>query len=319
MKTTRRAALAVTATVILSGLVGAAAGCGGGSASGGATSAAHATASGGAAGVQRLAAAAPPVETPSTGGGSAHTAARTVASLPAPRSAVVKTATLDLRVAHGRFGRAIAGLRGVATRFGGFVSRSSTSGTGIHSGSAVLRVPAARFGAALAAVEGLGRPTDENVRGQDVTQQFVDLDARLVNLRSQERALLRLMRRAQSVTDTIRVQTYLQNVELQMEEIQGRLTYLRDRTAMSTIAVSVHEAGRKPAPPAHASALWKAAARSLHTALAVVTSVIVGAGFVIPVAILALLAVLIGRLAARWAAPLVARGRGTAAPPSQDG
>ena len=181
----------------------------------------------------------------------------------------------------------------------------------------MLRVPVRRFHPALVAVEHLGRPTDESVAGQDVTQQFVNLDARLGNLESQQRALRQLMGRTVTVTDTIRVQGVLQSVELQMEEIQGQLIYLRDRTAMSTISIAVHEAGRRPVPPAHAGALWKAAAQSLDTATAVVTSVIVGAGFVIPVAILALLAVLIGRLAAPWAAPLAARRRGPARTPPE--
>ena len=150
----------------------------------------------------------------------------------------------------------------------------------------------------------------------DVSQQFVDLAARLDNLRSQERALRRLMERTQTVSDTIRVQGVLQGVELQMEEIQGRLIYLRNRTALSTISIDVHEAGARPAPPAHASAIWKAGGRALRAATAVVTGVIVGAGFVVPVAILTLLAVLIGRLAAPWAAPLAARRRGQAPPPS---
>jgi hypothetical protein len=180
----------------------------------------------------------------------------------------------------------------------------------------VLRVPVGRFNPARQAIEHLGRPTNESVVGVDVTQQFVDLDARLDNLRSQQLALRRLMERTQTVTDTIRVQGVLQGVELQMEEIQGRLIYLRNRTALSTISVDVHEAGPRPVPPAHASALWKAGRRALRSATSVVTSVIVGAGFVIPIAILALLAVLIGRRAAPWAAPLAARRRGPARPPS---
>ena len=179
-----------------------------------------------------------------------------------------------------------------------------------------MRVPVARFTQARLAVERLGRTTNESVVGVDVSQQFVNLNARLENLRSQERALRRLMERTQTVTDTIRVQGVLQGVELQMEEIQGRLIYLRNRTALSTISIDVSEAGARPAPPAHASAIWKAGRRAIHSATAVVTGVIVGAGFVIPIAILALLAVLIGRLAAPWAAPLAARRRGPARPPS---
>jgi len=249
---------------------------------------------------------------------SAQTPVATRYSVPPARSAVIRTADLALRVPHGRFGQTMDLASRIADRVGGFVSRSSASGSRIHDGSIVLRVPVARFDQARLAIERLGRPTSETVAGVDVTQQFVDLHARLHNLASQAAALRRLMDTAATVSDTIRVQSVLGNVELQMEEIQGRLIYLRDRTAMSTITVAVHEAGKKPAPPAHASAIWKAGARAIDASTAVVAAVIVGAGIVIPVAGLALLAVLIGRLAAPWAAPLAARRRRPAGTPSDN-
>jgi hypothetical protein len=87
---------------------------------------------------------------------------------------------------------------------------------------------------------------------------------------------------------------------------------------MSTISIAVHEAGKRPVPPQHASAIWKDGARAAHAATQVVGAVIVGAGYVIPLAILALLVVLIGRLLAPWAAPLAARRRAPAATPPDD-
>ena len=316
MSAMRRAAGTVSAVVVLSGLVGAAAGCAGGSASGGGSAPADGVVQKAAAperlGVVQGSAVA--------GGGAARDighASAPLRSVPAIRSAVIKTASLDLRVPHGRFGSVMDAAATIATQFGGFVSRRTSSGTRVHDGELVMRVPVRRFLPALVAVEHLGRPTGESIVGQDVTQQFVNLDARLGNLQSQQRALRQLMGRAQTVPDTIRVQSVLQNVELQMEEIQGQLIYLQNRTSLATIAIAVHEAGPRPVPPAHASALWKAGARSLDAATAVVSAVIVGAGLVIPIAILALLAVLIGRLAAPWAAPLAARRRGPARTPPE--
>lgn len=296
MTRTRRAGMATAAILGLCLFAGAVAACAGGSASGGGSTAAGESVHG--------AAAAPSA---SAGGGAARgVAARTLTTAP---SAVIETATLDLRVAHGRFRPAMDAAARLATRLGGFVTHQASSGTRVHSGVLVLRVPAARFTRARLALERLGRSTHESVSGQDVTQQFVDLGARLGNLRSQETALRRLMRQAQTVSDTIRVQNVLQGVELQAEQTQGELNYLRNRAALSTISVDLTEAGARPAPPAHAGALWKAGVRSLHAATAVVTTVIVGAGIVIPVAVLVLLALLLGRLAAPWAAPLAARGR----------
>jgi hypothetical protein len=318
--------MAVAATVVLSGLAGAAAGCAGGAGSsaggsGGGATAAKAAALAPANGKSLGASAAPlqlSARAASAPGASEQSGGvRSDISVPVP-SAVIKTATLDLRVRHGQFGRAMDAANQIALRFGGYVSRSTSFGTKVHDGTLVMRVPAHAFNPARLAVEKLGRPTNEVVSGRDVTRQLVNLGARLGNLESQQRALRALMRRAVSVSDTIRVQGVLQGVELQMEEIQGELNYLHDRTSMSTISIAVHEAGARPAPPQHATAIWKAGARAADAATAVVSGVIVGAGYVIPIAILALLAVLIGRLAAPWAAPLAARRRSPAATPPDD-
>ena len=321
----RRATVAVAATVVLSGLAGAAAGCAGGAGSagsegaeGGGATAAKQSLRASAGSAVLGAAAAPLTHAPSAGGtGSVGGGARADISVPVP-SAVIKTASLDLRVAHGKFGDAMNAATNVALRFGGYVSRRTSFGTKVHDGTIVMRVPAGRFDRARMAVERLGRPTNEVVSGRDVTRQVVNLGARLGNLESQQRALRALMRRAVSVSDTIRVHGVLQGVELQIEEIQGELNYLHDRTSMSTISIAVHEAGRRPVPPQHASAIWKDGARAAHAATEVVGAVIVGAGYVIPLAILALLAVLVGRLAAPWAAPLAARRRTPAATPPDD-
>jgi len=325
MTVMRRATVAVAATVVLSGLAGAAAGCAGSAGSssdggGGATAAKQGLRASAGSGV--LGAAAAPLA-PATGAGSVSGASegsgggRADISVPVP-SAVIKTASLDLRVAHGKFGDAMNAATNVALRFGGYVSRSTSFGTKVHDGTIVMRIPAGGFDRARMAVERLGRPTNEVVSGRDVTRQVVNLGARLGNLESQQRALRALMRRAVTVSDTIRVQGVLQGVELQIEEIQGELNYLHDRTSMSTISIAVHEAGRRPVPPQHASAIWKDGARAAHAATEVVGAVIVGAGYVIPLAILALLAVLIGRLLAPWAAPLAARRRTPAATPPDD-
>ena len=304
----RRATVAVAATVVLSGLAGAAAGCAGGAGSSGADAGGGATAA-----KQSLRASA----ASASGASEASGGSRADISVPVP-SAVIKTASLDLRVAHGRFGDAMNTATDIALRFGGYVSRSTSFGTRVHDGTIVMRIPAGRFDRARMAAERLGRPTNEVVSGRDVTRQVVNLDARLGNLESQQRALRALMRRAVSVSDTIRVQGVLQGVELQIEEIQGELNYLHDRTSMSTISIAVHEAGKRPVPPQHASAIWKDGARAAHAATQVVGAVIVGAGYVIPLAILALLVVLIGRLLAPWAAPLAARRRAPAATPPDD-
>ena len=325
MSAMRRFVWLPAAMIVVSGLAGAAAGCSGsGSAaesggSGGGNTVAHGSASGAGVGVAQdsLGVLAAPS---ATGAGSDSQTLRSAAtgeklasdplrSLPALRSAVIKTADVGLRVDHSHFGQTRSAVRKIAGDLGGYETHSSTSGSKIHTGRITIRVPARAFRRAMDAIEGIAHVhvTAESVTGQDVSQQFVDLQARLVNLEAQEKVLLRLMDRAETISESIRVENYLQQVEFQIEDVQGRMLYLQNRTSMSTITVALHEAGKKPAPPQHASALWKAGERSLGAALAVVTGVIVGAGLVVPLAILALLALLVGRRLAPLAPQLRVR------------
>ncbi len=320
--------------IVVSGLAGAAAGCSGGGAasgggaSGGATPVAHASASGGGVALApstALGAVSRDAAEPFSGAQDVGAAAGggklagDPLSLPALRSAVIKTADVRLRVDHGQFGQTRAAIRKVAGDLGGYETQSSTSGSRIHNGRITIRVPARSFRQAMDAIEAVAHVhvTAESVTGQDVSQEFVDLRARLVNLEAQEKVLLRLMDRAQTISESIRVENYLQQVEFQIEDVQGRMLYLQNRTSMSTITVALHEAGKKPAPPQHASAFWKAGAQSLGAAQAVVTSVIVGAGLVLPISILLLIAVLVGRRLAPLAPQLRPRSSSEASPSSE--
>ena len=326
MSAMRRFIWVPAAMIVVSGLAGAAAGCSGsGSAaesggSGGGGAVAHGSASGAGVGVAAQDSLGVLAAPNATGAGSDNQTLRSAAtgeklasdplrSLPALRSAVIKTADVGLRVDHSHFGQARSAVRKIAGDLGGYETHSSTSGSKIHSGRITIRVPARAFRRAMDAIEGIAHVhvTAESVTGQDVSQQFVDLQARLVNLEAQEKVLLRLMDRAETISESIRVENYLQQVEFQIEDVQGRMLYLQNRTSMSTITVALHEAGKKPAPPQHASALWKAGERSLGAALAVVTGVIVGAGLVVPLSILALLALLVGRRLAPLAPQLRVR------------
>jgi Domain of unknown function (DUF4349) len=315
MSAMRRFGVVPAAVIVVSGLVGAAAGCSGGSASGGqgggsgGATVAHAPAANGGLAFDSLGTADKGVSASPRGAAEPAKVPLQALKLTALPSSVIKTGDIALRIDHGRFGQAVRAVRGIAARLGGDEVRTSTTGTRIHSGRMTIRVPARSFPRAMDAIEAIAHVhiTSRSVTGQDVSQQFVDLRARLVNLEAQEKVLLRLMDRATTIAESIRVENYLQNVEFQIEDVQGRILYLENRTSMSTITVVLHEAGKKPAPPQHASAIWKAGERSLDAALAVVTSVIVGAGLVIPISILALLALLVGRRLAPLAPQLRAR------------
>jgi hypothetical protein len=209
---------------------------------------------------------------------------------------VIKTGRLSIRLGHGDLGKAVDRASQVVLRYGGYISSSAISSGRHESSTIVLRVPAARFDQAMTDLRapGIGSVRSDQRSGEDVGQQFVDLSARARNLHAQSRALIRLMNQAVTVSDTIKIQNELFDIQGQIEELEGRLRYLHDQADMSTITMLL-------APPAvahhhheGATAIGSALRRSWQRATDVVTAMIVGAGVVIPVALLALAALLVG-------------------------
>jgi Domain of unknown function (DUF4349) len=208
-------------------------------------------------------------------------------ALPGVGAEVIKDARISLRVKRNGLQDTLDAATATAGRFGGYVQSSSSSD---RSGSVLLRVPASSFEAALGSLKGLGTVTSQTVSGKDVTSQFVDLNARLITWRTQESVLLRLMDQATSISDTLRVQSQLQQVQFRIEQIRGALRVLRDQTSYSTIQVAVREVGAPvvSAQTATTPSLVRAVQLSWAGFLSVVSTVIVGLGYLVPLGLIAL-------------------------------
>jgi hypothetical protein len=238
----------------------------------------------------------------------ARAAVAELPGLPLLGSSVIKTAHLSIGVKEGSFEGAFQAASLVAGTYGGFVQSSSTAGTDERSGELVLRVPADRFDDAMADLADLGNVDQQSVSGEDVSAQFVDLEARLRTWQSQEAVLLDLMGRATTIEETIRVQRELQDVQFRIEQIQGQLRLLEDRTELSTIQVSLRENG-VPLVIAAASerpSLVEAWDRAVEGFLGVCYAVVVGLGYLVPITAIAGIAWLAYR---RLAAPGATAGR----------
>ncbi|MDQ3962873.1 MAG: DUF4349 domain-containing protein [Actinomycetota bacterium] len=227
------------------------------------------------------------------GGGSA--VAQALQETPEIGPSVIKTADMSLEVERGAFQDSVRDAIAVAGTYGGFVLSTSVDDERRKSGSVTIRVPAEDFEAALADLEELGSVETQTVTGRDVSQEFIDLEARIRNYEAQEVVLLRLMDRATTVVDTIRVQRELQSIQLEIERLKGRLRFLRNQAAMSTISVGLFEAGAPPSGPPKLGMLGRAWERAMSVALGVVSAVIVGTGAIVPVALLLALAYLVLR------------------------
>ena len=199
---------------------------------------------------------------------------------------VIKTAELEMRVPHDDFETIIDSAVGTAGNLGGFVLSSNTRRGEFLSGTVSIRVPSSKFEQALGEIAQLGKVKRRSVSGQDVGQEFVDLEARLRNWRTQEAVILRLMDRATTISDTIRIQSELSQVQLEIEQIRGRLNYLRDQTSFGTITASfVTGAAPAPSDPNPFVRAWRQA---------IDTMVAIGSGFVLSLGVLIPLLVLLG-------------------------
>jgi hypothetical protein len=226
--------------------------------------------------------------------------------LPAVGPSIIKTADVALEVPDGDFRTAVQEITATAGRFGGFVVSTSTAGDESRTGSLVLRIPSEDFESALASIEDLGKVESEQVSGKDVSQEFVDLEARLRNLQAQESVLLGLMKDADSISASIRIQNSLSSVQLDIEQIQGRLNFLEDRASLSTIAVNLTEHG---APvPTEPGLLAKAWDHAVDVTEAIVYAIVVSLGFILPIAVLAGLVYVAVRIGMRSLRPKLGSG-----------
>jgi hypothetical protein len=218
---------------------------------------------------------------------------------------VIKTADLSVEVPHDGFQDALRAVVEVAQKKGGFVLSSNTSGDDARTGSITLRVPADTFESAVNEISALGQVESESISAEDVSEEFIDLEARLRNLSAQEAVMLRLMDRTNTIAETIRVQNELTRVQLDTEQLRGRLRYLQDQTALSTISVQMTEAGVvAPKEPGTLARAWAVARDTTGT---IVSGFLIGGAAVLP--ILVVLFILL--LFARWAWPRLARITGS--------
>lgn len=103
------------------------------------------------------------------------------------------------------------------------------------------RVPAAQFDAMLTQLRRIGsRVVFENVTGQDVTEEFLDVEARLRTQQALEAQLLHLLKQTATVSNALEVQRELTRVRTEIETLAGRRQFLENQSALSTITILLH-------------------------------------------------------------------------------
>jgi hypothetical protein len=131
------------------------------------------------------------------------------------------------------------------------LSRSGTEES--QRATIVLRVPQEQFFTALGRIEALGKLLSQSVGVEDVTEQFIDLEARLQSAIRQEQSLLALLQKAESVSEILTIERELTRVRSEIEKLQGQRNFLQRRVEMATITVTLSPPAREPGTPPSAS------------------------------------------------------------------
>jgi hypothetical protein len=159
-------------------------------------------------------------------------------AIPEQPQLIIYNGSLDLEVADvdASVSQAEALVKGLGGHLAG--SRASDSGDG-KSAYVTYRIPAARWSEALSGLKGLAtRVANEETSSDDVTAQVVDLEARLGNLRATEAALQGIMARASTITDVLKVQDELTQVQGEIESMTAQRDLLTNQAALATLNVA---------------------------------------------------------------------------------
>ena len=132
----------------------------------------------------------------------------------------------------------------IVTDLGGYIVSSRTwyqdyYGNNLRYATITIGIPVDQFERALQRFRDLAvRVLDENASGEDVTDQYVDLQSQLQNLEATRARIQEFLKDAKTVDEALRINQQLTDIEGQIEQIKGRMNYLADRAAFSTITVN---------------------------------------------------------------------------------
>lgn len=166
----------------------------------------------------------------------------TETELESTETRVIKTGTLYLTVDNTQ--TAVTDITSLVKDRGGFVQDSYTYTTSEDrvAGEIVLRVPSDKFEGLIEAAKAKAKVvTSENVSGQDVTEDYIDLQSRLKSLQAQETQYNEILGQATSVEDILDVTSYLNDVREDIEIVQGRINYLDNKTDLATLTIYLSE------------------------------------------------------------------------------
>ncbi|WMW24220.1 DUF4349 domain-containing protein [Methanolobus sediminis] len=195
-------------------------------------------------------------------------------------------ATVDMTIQVSDAAKGVDDISEMVEASGGYVSSSSIYDSYYDSnegkeGYITVRIPESESSSFLENVGELGEVTSKSVSAQDVTEEYIDVSARLDNLQRQETRLQEILNMTETVEDVLAVEKELERVRGDIESLTGRLNYLDDRVEFSTINIRVTE----PRPITHSWGIRDAISESVNGFISIVNALIILVGYLLPLVI----------------------------------
>lgn len=204
------------------------------------------------------------------------------ASLSERKTITTVDISLEVNNASGTMDNIIA----MTTAAGGYVSSSSVydayyDTTPRKEGYVTVRVPSGNYTTFVKDVEKLGDVTSESIAGTDVTEEYIDLEARLNNLQNQEKRLTEILNMSKTVEEVLSVEKELERIRGEIDSLTGRLQYLDNRIDFATINIRITE----PTPITHSWGMRDALSSSVQGFVSTVRAMVILVGYLLPIAI----------------------------------
>lgn len=164
-------------------------------------------------------------------------------TLPQLQLMVIKTALMEMEAAGGGYAKIREDAVALTSAAGGYVEGESASqdDEGLTYATLTLRIPADKFDEVLSEVSSLSEVVSTQVSTNDVSAEYVDLASRLRHLQAQESFYLSLIAEARTVQEMITIREHLDSIQLEKEQVQGRMNFLDQQVGFSTLTLSVDE------------------------------------------------------------------------------
>lgn len=155
---------------------------------------------------------------------------------------IIYHANVEIEVTN--FHSAIEQLEQQTLDTGGYIVTSNTyqAENDVQEGSITARIPQAQFESFMDSMEnGEWNMIQKNISGEDVTEQYVDLESRLKSKQVVEERLLAFMEQAEKTEDLLEISNDLADVQEQIEQITGQMNYLKNKSDLATVTINVRE------------------------------------------------------------------------------